>query len=82
MLGKDKDLIVVYTDKTMKKNFKELANAEQTSESEMGRRAISFFMEHKNTEKIVTPLRFLERRIKRELSETEKRITDLIRGQK
>lgn len=82
MLGKDKDLIVVYTDKTMKKNFKELANAEQTSESEMGRRAISFFMEHRNTEKILTPLRFLERRMKRELTETEERLSNLIRGQK
>jgi len=67
-------LVLIYMDKKLKEKVQELARAEETSESEIGRRALSAYLDNEHANKIVNPLKLFETKILRELRDLKKTI--------
>jgi len=67
-------LVIVYLDNKLKEKVQQMARAEDTSESEIGRRALSAYLDNEHANKIVNPLKLSEKRILRELKDLKEAI--------
>jgi len=67
-------LVIVYLDNKLKEKVQGLARAEKTSESEIGRRALSTYLDNEHANKIVNPLKHSETKILREINALKKLI--------
>ena len=65
-------LVLIYMDKKVKEKVQKLARAEDTSESEIGRRALSSYLHNEHATEIVNPLKLSEKKILREINNLKK----------
>jgi len=73
-------LVLVYMDKTLKKKIQQLARAETISESEIGRRALSAYLDDEHANKIINPLKLSETKILREINDLKRTVFRFLEG--